>query len=351
MGAGVIGMSIARNLPGSLSVAIIDRNQPGQRASYAAGGMLGAQNEFYEDNALYRLSMAGRAMMPEVIAALESETGHPIHFSQQGLIKYLSRPEDIGMFNRQYQFLSSTDSKVRLLQQDDLKKLHAGIEGTSGIYIPDDGQIDAACYTMALKASLAHIDFYEEEVISLTHDSHYRIRTDRNQFVCEKLLIAGGAWSQDLLAMLNIHLPVSGMRGEVCYMYHPTLELGPSLFGTNGCYIVPKHDHHYLIGATSHPDRETFVSDEGKDWLLTESSNMIPALKDGEIIRTYSGVRPFTENHALYLDECRPGLYIATGHYRNGILLSAITGRYMAELIQGRRDPVLNHFKLKEFTT
>lgn len=151
--------------------------------------------------------------------------------------------------------------------------------------------------------------------------------------------------------MLNIHLPVTGMRGEVCYMYHPTLHLRPSLFGTNGCYIVPKANHHYLIGATSQPDRENYVSDSGIAWLLEESQKMLPSLAAGEIIRTYSGVRPFTRNHQLYLDECSEGLYVATGHYRNGILLSAITGHYMAQLILGRREPLLDHFRIKELTT
>lgn len=349
IGAGAIGLSIARNLPKSLSIAIIDRNKKGMRASYAAGGMLGAQNEFTRDSPLYRLSMEGRAMLPGVIAQLEEETGIDIHLQQHGLIKYQSTVDDNDQLMEQYHFLKSMDDQIQLLDSRDMKQIIPSLSPschTKGILIPDDGQIDVSCYIPALKTSLTHVDIFDEEVISVAEG--YTVQTNKETYQTEKLVIAGGAWSGDLLEQLGISLPISGMRGEVCYMYHPDLKLKQSIFGTNGCYIVPKYGHHYLIGATSCPDCENFVSDEGKAWLKLESERMIPSLKNGNVVRHYSGVRPYTKDHQLYMDECLPGLFLATGHYRNGILLSAITGYYMAELITGTKHDIINHFSIKQ---
>ncbi|KAA1036902.1 FAD-dependent oxidoreductase [Macrococcus equipercicus] len=347
IGAGVTGLSIARQLPKDMSIAIIDHNTTGLNASYAAGGMLGAQNEFFRDTPLYRLSLEGRRMMPDVIAALEEETGITVHLQQHGLLKYLSSDADRGKLQQQYQFLKSHDPDIQLLGHEELQRLIPDLsarENSAGIFIKDDGQLDVSCYVPALRQSLSHFTWIDGEVLSVSHG--YTVVADNNSYIAPQLVIAAGAWSGDLLAQLGIELPVDGMRGEVCLVHQPDLTIRQTIFGTNGCYIVPKHSGHYLVGATSCRDRLHKVTAAGKDWLLTTSREMIPVLSNGTVVKHYSGVRPYTP--ALYMDECLPGLFTACGHYRNGILLSAVTGHYMAELIQGRRHPLLEHFTIKE---
>lgn len=94
IGSGVIGMSIARQLSQShLDIAIIDRDIPGMHASYKAGGMLGAQNEFTTDSELFQLALASRSLFPKLSDALYHETGIDIEFQQSGLIKWHHQPK------------------------------------------------------------------------------------------------------------------------------------------------------------------------------------------------------------------------------------------------------------------
>lgn len=333
IGGGVIGLSIAYHLSKDLSVCIIDRNTRGMNASLAAGGMLGAQNEFYEDTPLYRFSLYSRSIMPRVVRNLEDKTGINIHYKKHGLIKYLTDLSSMDALMKQYSFLKSQDKNVQLLNSDGLKSVHASINNQSmGIYIPDDAQVDAIRYVAALKAALSHVTMRTAEVLRTDKSDGYIVHTTRGQVRASKIVIAGGAWSGDIR---DVPLNVSGVRGEVAYMYHPTLKLKTTLFGTNGCYIVPKRHNHYLVGATSYyNDRKVLVSQQGKDWLRHNSSFMCPELKNAKVITHWSGIRPHTNGHNLYMDEVQKGMYIATGHYRNGILLSAATGEYMARLIE-----------------
>ena len=146
IGSGVIGMSIARQLSQShLDIAIVDRDIPGMHASYKAGGMLGAQNEFTTDSELFQLAVASRSLFPELSDALYHETGIDIEFQQSGLIKMASSTKDVERLTQQYDFLRSKDPSVELLSDDALFNLSNGhIEPTDlAIYIPKDGQINA----------------------------------------------------------------------------------------------------------------------------------------------------------------------------------------------------------------
>ena len=107
IGSGVIGMSIARQLSATnYDIAIIDRDVPGKHASYKAGGMLGAQNEFTEDNDLYKLAIESREMFPKLSESLLNETGIDIQFKDSGLIKIANQEDDLESLTRQYEFLN-----------------------------------------------------------------------------------------------------------------------------------------------------------------------------------------------------------------------------------------------------
>ena len=100
---------------------------------------------------------------------------------------------------------------------------------------------------------------------------------------------------------------------------------------TNCCYIVPKQPNRFLIGATSEFNNYSVgTTDEGMDWLLRHAYHRVPQLKDSHILKKWSGVRPYTEKEMPVMDQIDDGLYVISGHYRNGILLSPIIGRDIA---------------------
>lgn len=333
IGSGVIGMSIARHLSAThLDVAVIDRDVPGKHASYKAGGMLGAQNEFTEDSDLFQLAIESRAMFPQLSKSLLDETGIDIQFKNSGLIKIANEHDDISSIKRQYQFLNSQDRSVKQLSDDDLLQLtHGEVKPSyAAIHIPHDGQINAHHYTLALLESmkLRDIKRYEStEVTSIErHNGYYSVKTDQSSTIeAHKIIVAGGAWSSQLLTQYHLQRQVIGVKGEVILLENNDLSLTETLFMTNGCYIVPKQPNRFLIGATSEFNNYSVgTTDEGMDWLLRHAYHRVPQLKDSHILKKWSGVRPYTEKEMPVMDQIDDGLYVISGHYRNGILLSPI---------------------------
>ena len=344
IGAGVMGLSIARQLNHQARhIHIIDRSTPRMNASYAAGGMLGAQNEFFEDTPLYRLAMASRAMMPETAEQLYKETHMDIELQTHGLIKVATCASHMPDVEKQFAFLSTQDHAIYQLTPAQLRQRfpHCDTETWASFKIHDDGQINANLYTQALLQSVAkrsHIDLHlHTEVLRITQkDAHYHIATSRGDFCADQLIIAAGAWSGTLLKQLGIELSTQPVKGDVKLIESDYTGLKETIFNMNGCYIVPKKPNRFLIGATSELDNwSTHNNPTNIRWLDQESLHMIPELRQHRVIKTWTGIRPITPDGIPIMGAIRPNLYVSTGHYRNGILLSPIVGQLMAQLIDG----------------
>ena len=172
--------------------------------------MLGAQNEFTEDNDLYKLAIESREMFPKLSESLLNETGIDIQFKDSGLIKIANQEDDLESLTRQYEFLRQMDSSVKLLSNDELIQLTNGnVEPAYGaIHIPNDGQINANKYTKALFKSLQqhHITrYYHQEVQSIDRrNGYYAVCTDQmSPIEAHKVIVASGAWSSQLLKLLS----------------------------------------------------------------------------------------------------------------------------------------------------
>ena len=235
VGAGVIGMSIARHLKDSgMRIALIDRDIEGQHASYKAGGMLGAQNEFKEDSPLFRLALKSRAKFGELSKALLEETGIDIQYQQNGLIKIATEEEDVASLQQQYEFLHMHDKDVEYLSEHDLGELtHYLVKGAqSMMFVPHDHQINANHYTKALHAALQAEDaverFNHTNVEEITrYGDHYRIAVEAegksSVLQAEKVVVAAGAWAGFLTDKPEIRETVSATSiVEMLFPHIPT---------------------------------------------------------------------------------------------------------------------------------
>ncbi|MGO3273851.1 MAG: NAD(P)/FAD-dependent oxidoreductase [Staphylococcus equorum] len=348
IGSGVMGMSIARELSKSdIKIAVIDRDIPGKHASFKAGGMLGAQNEFTEDSDLFHIARQAQEMFEPLRDSLLDEVGLDIEYLDSGLIKIASSIDDNASVEKQYKFLQQYNRAVELLPAKSLKERTNGnviSDNLSAMYIPNDNQINANKYTKALLKSLEQRGIhriYNTEVSDITPlNPGYRVVTDTDVLTAEKVVVAGGAWSGNLLNRYMTNSSVTGVKGEVLLVEHPNLSLETTLFTTNGCYVVPKMKNRYLIGATSYfDDYSVGVSQLGKKWLLQQATTHIPKLRDGKLINQWSGIRPYTSGEKPIMDEIDKHLFIISGHYRNGILLSPYVGKWMSNWIQYDRKP------------
>lgn len=348
IGSGVIGMSIARELSQKgLRIAIIDRNVRGMYASYAAGGMLGAHNEFTESCSLFHLARQSQDMFQSLKDRLLSEVGLDIEYLESGLVKMAKNETDNPIVEQQFQFLHQHDSNTQLLSSKSLEAItdnNVQSQTLTAMLIPKDHQVNANQYTKALLLSLAkrHIQLIDHsEVQAITKQNNgYTVMTQKDTYRAEKVVVAAGAWSGQLLNQYFSQNPVTGVKGEVLLVEHPTLNLQTTLFMTNGCYIVPKKNHRYLIGATSYVDDYSIgVTKPGKHWLCKQAQHYVPNLANSKLIHQWSGIRPTSTNGQPIMGEVDHHLFVVTGHHRNGILLSPLIGLKMSEWIESGRRP------------
>lgn len=345
IGGGVIGCSIAYRLAqkGYL-VALFDSNSAG-KASMAAGGMLGAQNEFERDNPLMDMALKSRSLFPDLRDELMEETGIDIELRRAGLLKVAASAEDLPALLNQYHFLSEKDATVQWLEAHEVPLAEPEVtRDTAGaLYLEKDHQVKAPLLALAfLRAAVnAGVHVYEQTKVHrllIQNEQAVGVETALGSFYAGRLISAAGAWSKSMLAETGFVPPVVPVKGECVSVKLTDAAPVKTVFAVDGCYIVPKRNKEMLIGATSVPDSfDPAVTAGGIRSLLNRAARLLPVLDTGTIERTWSGVRPQAVDH-LPVIGAHPlidQLYMCTGHYRNGILLSPATGVLMENYLSG----------------
>ena len=213
------------------------------------------------------------------------------------------------------------------------------------VYYPKDGHVIAPELTKAFahSAAISGANIYEQaEVfdIRIENNKVTGVITSEGIVTCEKVVIAGGSWSTKLLGYFHRDWGTYPVKGEVVAVRSRKQLLKAPIFQER-FYITPKRGGRYVIGATMKP--HTFnktVRPESITSILERAYTILPALKEAEWESTWAGLRPQSNHEAPYMGEHEEikGLYACTGHYRNGILLSPISGQYMADLIEGKQE-------------
>jgi glycine oxidase len=218
------------------------------------------------------------------------------------------------------------------------------------MYIPNDGQLNPAKLTDALVlAASYHGAIIREycDVQSLIYvENQIRGVVTANQVIhSDRVIVTTGAWAKQLLGGLLSKCDVYPVKGECVSVITRRKVIERTIFLDEGFYLVPKTRGRIVIGATKIPfSFNKDVSVHGVMHLLQKAKEIVPCMGEAVFERHWAGLRPQTADGLLYLGkhEEYEGLYTAFGHYRNGILLSAATGTFMADLIQGR--PVSSYF-------
>ncbi|WP_257349924.1 glycine oxidase ThiO [Pseudalkalibacillus decolorationis] len=345
IGAGVIGSSIAYNLAKKgRTVLVLEKNRVASKASSAAAGMLGAQTELEQDSPLFQLAKESRRLFPDLALELKSLTGIDVELHHNGMLKIARSVEEASEFQRlidQQQKLGEDASwidPIELHQKEPFT--NKGLHGA--MHIPNDGNLSAPhlsnAFAAGARATGAIIKEYTE-VTELIEEGNriIGVETHAETYHANNVIVAGGAWSNRLLKGAGIELKTYPVKGE-CFSVVTEEPLITSTLFTKGCYIVPKTGGRLIIGATEKAHSfDQKVTLNGLSKLMDRATQIIPELADSEWDNAWAGIRPQTNDGLPYLGEHpdMKGLFVATGHYRNGILLSPITGKLMADLVEG----------------
>ena len=218
----------------------------------------------------------------------------------------------------------------------------------AAIYAPEESQLLAACLVEAFARAAqrlgAHI--YPQQEISrlLTDETKVTgIYTAQGETItCERVIIASGAWAAQCANWLKVELPIEPLHGQMIAVAQTGQQLKHIVFG-GGIYLTPRGNT-ILVGATKEERGfDLTVTEQGTSWLYAAATRLIPSLTESKIQAAWAGLRPKTPDGQPMLGALAPweNVLVAAGHNSVGIILSAITGQCMAEMVATGDMPVM----------
>ncbi|MDR7000121.1 glycine oxidase ThiO [Neobacillus niacini] len=358
IGGGINGASIAYQLSKrGKKVIILEKERLACQASSAAAGMLAAQAEIEQDGPLFQLAIKSQAMFPEVSNELFDLTGIDIEFVQKGMLKVAETEEIAFELKKQTIFQKNWDSNIQWLDSKEIREMEPALSPrvSGGIFLPNDGHVLSGKLTQGFAKAANHYgaEIRENtEVLSFLFEKGQvkGVKTTNGVIHCEQVIVATGAWARKLMMESGLNIHVFPVKGECFSVKTDEALINRTIFSDKRCYLVPKRNGEIYIGATMIEDTfDRTVTLGGIATLIERVVQLVPQIKDAEWERVWSGIRPQTGDGLPYIGEHPEwkGLFVAAGHFRNGILLSPITGKLVADLLDGKQDSLLSAFQLE----
>lgn len=347
VGGGVNGGSIAYQLSKrGYHVLVLEKSRIASKSSGAAAGMLAAQTELDQDGPLFQLAKKSRDMFPSLSEELKGTTGIDIELINKGMYKVATSLEQVEEFKKIIDIQLQTGEEAEWHSPEEVLKNEAALSEHlfGAMYIPKDGHVSAYQLSAAFMKAAA---VYGAEITENTSVHSFLtnkekingVVTDLGEIYCDQVVVTTGAWSRRLLEKTGIEIPVYPVKGE-CFSVTTNKPLFTRTIFSHGCYIVPKKGGRLIVGATMKPNTfDERVTFDGISTLVERAQKLAPSIIDAEWEKTWAGIRPQTSDGLPYLGSHPQiqGLWIATGHFRNGILLAPVTGELMSDLIQGKQ--------------
>jgi glycine oxidase len=362
IGGGVIGCAIAWRLAQSgQRVAVIERNEIGREASWAAGGMLAPLAEADQADDFFNLCVSSRAQYATFAQQLREASGIDIELRTEGTLYLALSDEDESELEHRWQWQHAAGLNVKKLNADCVRKLEPLVNEQLrwALKFPDDHQVNnrplmQAAYHAARKAGAEFSPFTEARNL-LTEQQAGRtivtgLTTSNGTIKAKTVIIAAGAWSG--LVTAN-QVPVAPVRGQMLALEMPAIGINHVIYSRRG-YVIPRTGGFVIAGSTTeNTGFDKRVTAQGLAKIIQNACEIAPRLQQQAIVETWAGLRPHGIDHApiLGLDQNIQGLIYATAHYRNGILLTPITAQAISELIlKGESSINLAAFSHARFT-
>lgn len=362
IGGGVIGCAIAWRLASAgLKTVVIERTEPGMEASFAAGGMLAAQAESDPAARLFPLALSSRKAYPKFVLDLEQASSTNVAYRTEGTMMVSLRDEDDEALESDYAAQTEAGLDVELLTDREVLDLEPSINSSVrfALRFPGDHQVDNRLLVRALEQAArkagAEFRLGTEAFEVCAEEDHVRsISTSSGSILTKNAVIAAGCWSGKLAlpSPLLSRAGVGPVRGQMMAFSAPTSILRSVVYSERG-YVIPRSTGVIIAGSTTEYSGFTKeTTDAGITTIKSAASEILPALSNLPIVEKWAGLRPGTADDLPVLgeDPIIKGLYYATGHYRNGILLTPITAQVITELIlNGRTSTDISSFSVTRF--
>lgn len=366
VGGGVIGLTLARELrkKGARKITILERARAtGTEASHAAAGMLAPHAECEKANDFFYFCRESGALYPTFAAELLDETGVDIELDCGGTLYLAFTENDSREILKRYEWQRKSEFPVEYLTATDVRKTEPFVspDVREGLFFPEDWQVENRRLLHALEkfAEFNDIEIRANvavENLRIETDAIISVETNAGNFSAQTVVLATGAWTslvkRDARAL---PLPqIKPMRGQMV-SFRTAKRLFSRVIYTPRGYIVPRADGRILSGATIEDvGFDKRLTDAGVKFLQENALEISPSLANLDISEKWSGLRPFASDGLPVLGAISDAknLFVATAHYRNGILLAPLTAKILSDKILENVDSkFLNAFSPRRFST
>ncbi|HWW66948.1 MAG TPA: glycine oxidase ThiO [Solirubrobacterales bacterium] len=353
VGAGVIGLSCAwRAARRGARVMVLDRAEPPAGATRVAAGMLAPVGELaFGEPELQEMTLAAAALYPGFIAELEGASGMATGYARQGALHIALDRDEAAELRRVHDLQRSLGLGAEWLPPRRCRALEPGLTPSfnGGVHAPGEAAVDPRALTEALLGALTAEGIevrtgveVDEALIEGERLVGVRAGSD-DELRAAAVVLATGAWSGCAEWLPKYaRPPVRPVKGQILEL-RAASGIAPCerIVASERVYLVPRADGRLIAGATVEEQGfDTAVTAGGVHELLREAYRLLPDVAEMELVETAAGLRPGTpDNLPLIGAGALDGLVLATGHYRNGILLAPLTGEAVADLLDGKPLP------------
>lgn len=345
VGGGLSGLLLARELClAGVKVTLIERGEIGRESSWAGGGILSPLYPWRYPEPVTALAAWSQREFPKLINELHEASGIDPEYVQSGLLILDAQDEAQAL-----RWGGNHRANIQHIDSKKILSIEPNIDTvSSALWLEDIGQIRNPRLLQALVATLQRqgvslVPHCASKRILIQEDRVIGLETSQGRRVADHVVVAGGAWSGQILGGLLLQVQVKPVRGQMIQFQTPPGTVSRIVL-RNGKYVIPRRDGLVLAGSTLEDvgfDKST--TDEAYQALYQAAVTMIPCLAEHPVVRHWAGLRPGAPEGIPYIGghPRLAGLYVNAGHFRNGVVTGPAAARLLADIMLERR-PVLD---------
>ncbi len=352
VGAGIIGCAIAYELSRrGISCVVLDSRRLGMAATNAAAGVLSPLAEFERPGVLIRLGLESLRLYPTWVERLREDVPDiDVEFVTNGVLRVAFNDGELADYRAGLRFREELGVELVELDQQLVQELEPRLNERviGGVLSPDEGQVSNQLFTLALSraAKKRGARFVEGAPVLrfLRRASRVTgVRTPQGDFACDRLVLAAGAWTRPLAKKLGVDIATFPVRGQMLALGGMITPIGRPVWGKRG-YVTPRANGLVFAGATvEQTGFRIRTTKRGLDSVRRGAFELVPQLRQAKEHFTWAGLRPGSPDGLPIMGALASwdNVMVATGHFRNGILLGPITGELVADaLVDGQTVPL-----------
>jgi glycine oxidase len=351
VGGGVIGLAISWRLAAAGSSVVLADDSPGRGASWIAAGLLAPVTEVhYGEENLLQLNLRSAARYPSFVDELEEVSGLPAGYVRSGMLCVAGDSDENAAIEELYRLQQRLGLEVQRLRGSECRELEPALSPRvrGGTFAEGDHQIDNRALVPALYEACRRSGVHMRtsrvaEVVCDSERASAVVLEDGEEVSCGAVVLAAGCWSGQVRGIPeHARPPVRPVKGQLIHLRGPEALVSRNVRGLD-VYMVPRPDGRVVVGATVEEQGFDLSVTAGAIYsLLRDAYEIVPGIIEMEVTETVAGLRPGSpDNHPIIGPTAIEGLVIATGHYRNGILLAPVTADAIAELLTTGTAPSL----------